>query len=84
MKKGTESLENTKDDEMIFMEFALIVKMRKKFDKQFGPVNFAMALREKSWAISFPIKHNDILYVFAEPHSNYAEFPSKIIKIIQA
>ena len=84
MKEGTEPLESTKDDEMIFMELALRVKMRKEFDKQFGPVNFTMALREKGLAMSFPIKHNDILYVFAEPDSNYAEFPSKIIKIIQA
>ena len=42
-----------------------------------------MLLREKGLAMSFPIKHNDILYIFAEPDSNYAELPSKIIKIIQ-
>lgn len=29
------------------MELALRVKMRKEFDKQLGPVNFAIALREK-------------------------------------
>ena len=52
---------------MIFMELALRVKMRKEFDKQFGPVNFAMASREKGLVMSFPIKHDDILYVFAEP-----------------
>jgi len=76
MKEGIEPLENAKDDEMIFMELALRVKMRKELDKQFGSVNFAMALREKGLAMSFPIKHNDILYIFAEPNSNYAELPS--------
>jgi len=83
MKEGIEPLESTKDNEMIFMELALRVKMRKEFDKQLGPVNFAMALREKGLAMSFPIKYDDILYVFAEPDSNYAEIPSKIIKIIR-
>lgn len=57
--------------------------MRKEFDKQFGPVNFVMTLREKGLAMSFSIKHNDILYVFVEPDSNYAELSSEIINIIQ-
>jgi len=83
MKEGIEPLESAKDDDMIFMELALRVKMRKEFDRQLGPVNFATALREKGLAMSFPIKHDDILYVFAEPDSNYAKLPSKIIKIIQ-
>jgi len=45
MKEGIEPLESVKDDEMIFIELALRVKMRKEFDKQFGPVNFVMTLR---------------------------------------
>jgi len=42
-----------------------------------------MILREKGLAMSFPIKHDDILYIFSESDSNYAELPSKITKIIQ-
>ena len=65
--KNIESIENKRDDEILFMELALRVKMRKEFDKQLGPVNFTMSQREKSLAISFPIETSDILYIFAEP-----------------
>ncbi|MBT5842005.1 MAG: hypothetical protein HOH78_00255, partial [Thaumarchaeota archaeon] len=54
MKENVEPLESEKDDEMIFMELALRVKMRKEFDKQLGCVNFAMASRERALAMSIP------------------------------
>ena len=47
MKEGVEPLESQKDDEMLFMELALRVRMRQEFDKQLGKVKFAMSLREK-------------------------------------
>ena len=83
MKENVEPLENEKDDEMIFMELALRVKMRKEFDKQLGPVNFAMASRERALAISF-ILNEDILYVAAEPDSDYGSLPKKILEIINS
>ena len=52
MKENVEPLETEKDDELIFMELALRVKMRKEFDKQLGLVNFAMASRKRALAIS--------------------------------
>ncbi len=54
-KEGTEPLESQKEDEVLFMELALKVKMRKEFDKQLGSVNFAMSQREKAMTMSFPI-----------------------------
>ena len=81
MKKDVEPLENEKDDEMIFMELALRVKMRKEFDKQLGSVNFAMASRQRALAISF-ILNDDILYVMAEPDADYGVLPKKILNII--
>ena len=81
MKENVEPLESEKDDEMIFMELALRVKMRKEFDRQLGPVNFAMASRERAIAISF-ILGEDILYVVSEPDADYGELPKKILKII--
>ena len=81
MKKNVEPLENEKDDEMIFMELALRVKMRKEFDKQLGSVNFAMASRQRALAISF-ILNDDILYVVAEPDADYGVLPKKILDII--
>jgi len=81
MRENVEPLENEKDDEMIFMELALRVKMRKEFDKQLGNVNFAMALRERALAISVPLGE-DILYVASEPDADYGTLPKKILEII--
>lgn len=83
MKENVEPLESEKDDEMIFMELALRVKMRKEFDKQLGKVNFAMASRERALAISF-LLGEDILYVVSEPDANYGLLPEKILKIIHS
>ena len=83
MKENVEPLENEKDDEMIFMELALRVKMRKEFDKQLGPVNFAMASRKRALAISVII-NEDILYVVSEPDTDYGILPKKILEIINS
>ena len=83
MKENVEPLEGEKDDELIFMELALRVKMRKEFDKQLGCVNFAMASRERALAISVPLGE-DILYVVSEPDTDYATLPKKITQIINS
>jgi hypothetical protein len=83
MRPNVEPLESEKDDEMIFMELALRVKMRKEFDKQLGCVNFAMASRERALAISVPLGE-DILYVVAEPDTDYGTLPKKITEIINS
>ena len=83
MKENVEALESEKDDEMIFMELALRVKMRKEFDKQLGPVNFAMASRERAIAISVVI-NEDILYVVSEPDADYGVLPKKILEIVHS
>ncbi len=82
MRKGVEPLESEKDDEMLFMELALRVKMRKEFDKQLGPVRFALASRERALAMSFLI-NDDILYVAAEPDTDYSTLPKTILGIIK-
>ena len=83
MRPNVEPLESEKDDEMIFMELALRVKMRKEFDKQLGCVNFAMASRERALAISVPLGE-DVLYVVSEPDTDYCVVPQKILKIINS
>lgn len=82
MKENVEPLENEKDDEMIFMELALRVKMRKEFDKQLGRVNFALASRERALAMSFLV-NEDILYVVAEPDADYGKLPKTILNIVE-
>ena len=82
MKEGISPLEEQRDSEMIFMELALRVKMRREFDKQLGKVNFAMAHRKNVIDISFPI-NEDILYVATESDADYSGLVQKILKIIQ-
>ena len=81
MKEGITPLENEKDDEMLFMELALRVRMRQEFDKQLGKVKFAMSLREKVLAVSVPIGE-DVLYVVAEAKADYRTLPDKVLSII--
>lgn len=83
MKPGVEPLENEKDDEMLFMELALRIKMRREFDKQLGPVNFALSSRKRAMAMSFLI-NDDILYVVVEPDGDYCTLPKQILKIIDS
>ncbi len=83
MKEGIQSLESERHDEMLFMELALRVKMRREFDSQLGKVDFSMSQRDRALAMSFPIGE-DTLYINAEPDADYKELPTKIIEIIKA
>ena len=83
MRDTVNPLESEKDDEMMFLELALRVKMRREFDEQLGKVRFALASREKVLAISVQI-NSDILYVVSEPDVNYGVLPEKILKIVNA
>jgi len=82
MKKNITPLESEKDDEMLFMELALRVRMRREFDRQLGKVTFALAVREKALAMSFPL-NDETLYVYAEKDVDYTELPKRILDIIQ-
>ncbi len=54
MKDGLLSLEAQKQDEMMFMDLSLRVRMRHEFDKEFGIVHFSMSYRDKVIVMSFP------------------------------
>lgn len=77
MRPGVEPLETEKDDEMLYMELALRVRMRQEFDAQLGAVRFAMAHRKRALTISFPVGSH-ILYVAAEPDADYCRLPKLI------
>src|SRR4030065_2900825 len=64
MKSGLKSLEDTKQDEMLFMELALRVRMRHDFDKEFGPVHFSLSYRDKVIIISFPLAEDNVLLAY--------------------
>ncbi len=81
MKDGLTTLSSVKDDEMLFMELVLRVKMRQEFDNQLGKVKFAMALRDKVLEMSFLIdKH--VLFVVSDSDADYGTIPRKILEII--
>lgn len=81
MKSGLATFSSAKDDEMLFMELVLRVKMRQEFDSQLGRVKFAMALRDKVLEMSFLIdKH--VLFVVSDSDVDYGTVPRKILEII--
>jgi len=82
MIEGKNTLEDTKKDEMLYMELALRVRMRQEFDSELGPVKFAMSYRDKVIVMSFPLD-KEILLVSAEKELNFAKFPFETLKILE-
>jgi len=62
MVSSKKRLGDRKRDEMLYMELALRVKMRREFDDDLGKVKFSMSFREKLIVMSFPME-NDVLMV---------------------
>jgi hypothetical protein len=81
MKPGYKSLEEERDNEMLYMELVLRAKMRKEFDKAFGPVKFAMSYRDKLIVMSFPI-NDHVLLVSVEKDVDFSKLPFKIVELI--
>jgi len=82
MKEGLLSLEAKKQDEMMFMELALRVRMRHEFDKEFGLVHFSLSYRDKVIVMSFPLSNDDVLLVSREKDKNFEDIPFKILELI--
>ncbi|MGB9125640.1 MAG: DUF6659 family protein [Nitrosotalea sp.] len=81
MKSGFQSLEDARDDEMMYMELVLRAKMRREFDKVLGPVKFAMSYRDKLIIMSFPVNEN-ILLISVEKEVEFSKLPFQILEII--
>jgi hypothetical protein len=84
MKKGLKSLEDTKQDEMMFMEIALRVRMRHEFDKEFGKTLFSLSYRDKVIIISFPMPDGNVFLVSSEKDMDFGKIPFKIINILDS
>lgn len=82
MKEGLLSLEAQKQDEMMFMELSLRVRMRHEFDKEFGEVHFSMSYRDKVIVMSFPLSNDDVILVSCEKDADFGKIPFDILKII--
>ena len=83
MKDGMLSLESQKQDEMMFMELALRVRMRHEFDGEFGEVHFSMSYRDKVIVMSFPLNNDDVLLLSCEKDIDFGKLPFKVLKIIE-
>ena len=84
MKEGLLSLEDQKQDEMMFMELSLRVRMRHEFDKEFGIVHFSLSYRDKVIVMSFPLTNDDVLLVSCEKEIDFGKACFKILKIIES
>jgi len=74
-------LGDRKRDEMLYMELALRVKMRREFDDDLGEVKFSMSFREKLIVMSFPME-DDVLMGSMERKTQFEEIAFKILKYI--
>ena len=83
MKKDLMSLESQKQDEMMFMELALRVRMRREFDSEFGQVHFSMSYRDKVIVMSFPLANDDVLLISSEKDLDFGKISFKILKIVK-
>ena len=81
MVSSKKRLGDRKNDEMLYMELALRVKMRSEFDDDLGKVKFSMSFREKLIVMSFPIK-NDVLMVSMERKTQFEKISFKILKLV--
>ena len=82
MRDGLKALEDSKKDEMLFMELSLRVQMRHEFDEEFGPVEFSLSYRGKIIVFSFPMKANRVLLVTTERQANLEKVPFEILKLL--
>jgi len=83
MKDGLLSLEAQKQDEMMFMELALRVRMRHEFDGEFGEVHFSMSYRDKVIVMSFPLSNDDVLLLSCQKETDFGKLPFNVLKIIE-
>lgn len=82
-KKGIRSFTTPKDQEMLLMETALEVRMRKEHDSHLGPVNFTISYGDKIISMNFPLT-DEILCVSAEKKINLMTVPFLILKFLVA
>ena len=82
MVSSKKRLGDRKGDEMLYMELALRVRMRREFDDDLGKVEFSMSFREKLIVMSFPMK-NDVLMVSMERKTQFEKIAFSILKLVE-
>ena len=82
MVSSKKRLGDRKGDEMLYMELALRVRMRREFDDDLGKVEFSMSFREKLIVMSFPME-DDVLMVSMERKTQFENVAFEILKLVE-
>jgi len=82
MVSSKKRLGDRKRDEMLYMELALRVKMRREFEDDLGEVKFSMSFREKLIVMSFPMKV-DVFMVSMERKTQFEQIAFSILKLTE-
>jgi hypothetical protein len=81
-KKGLIVFIDPKDLEILLMETALGVRMRREHDAQLGPVNFTISYGRNVISIIFPFE-TEILFVTAEKDLDFFKIPFLIFQLLE-
>ena len=82
-KKGIRSFTTQKDQEMLLMETALGIRMRKEHDSNLGSVIFTISYGAKMISMNFPLD-DEILCVTTEKKINLMTLPFLILQFLKA
>ena len=83
MKGDLQSLEAKQQDEMMFMELVLRVRMRREFDAELGAVHFSLSYRDKVILMSFPLADNAVMLTSGERDLDFGAVPFKVLDAIK-
>ena len=81
-KKGLIVFIDPKDLEILLMETALGVRMRREHDTQLGPINFTISYGRNVISIIFPFEA-EILCVTAEKDLDFFKIPFLIFQLLE-
>jgi len=82
-RKGLKVLITYKDLEILLMETALGVRMRREHDAQLGPVNFTISYGQNMISIIFPFG-TEILCITAEKDLDFFKISFLIYQLLEA
>jgi hypothetical protein len=71
-----------KDLEILLMEIALGVRMRREHDVQLGPVNFTISCGKNMVSMIFPFQ-KEILCISAEKEIDFSKMPFLILQLLE-
>ena len=81
-RTGLKFFIDPKDLEILLMETALGVRMRRVHDTQLGPVNFTISYGQNMISLIFPLE-TEILCVTAEKNLDFLKIPFLIMQLLE-